>query len=119
MHLRATRHRFLCFLKKKQENIPINSVVLYLSTRTTPLTCFTLFQLYVVMLTRFTTFDDKDWFVANFWHTAAQELPDVVHEFPEKETYFVNFLREPVDPTGDEEEDFSTDAPKVYEELPS
>ncbi|KAL0851104.1 hypothetical protein ABMA28_006975, partial [Loxostege sticticalis] len=72
-----------------------------------------------VISDRFTTFDDKDWFVANFWHTAAQELPDVVHEFPEKETYFVNFLREPVDPTGDEEEDFSTDAPKVYEELPS
>lgn len=39
-------------------------------------------------------------------------------EFPEEETFFVNFLREPVDPTGDEEEDFSTEAPKVYEEIP-
>ncbi|XP_052742928.1 dynein axonemal heavy chain 8 [Bicyclus anynana] len=72
-----------------------------------------------VISDRFTTFDDKDWFVANFWKTAAQELPDIVSEFPEKETFFVNFLREPVDPTGDEDEDFSTDAPKIYEELPT
>ncbi|KAH9641784.1 hypothetical protein HF086_003910 [Spodoptera exigua] len=50
---------------------------------------------------------------------AAQELPEYVSEFPDEETYFVNFLREPVEPTGDEDEDFSTDAPKVYEELPS
>ncbi|KAJ0182474.1 hypothetical protein K1T71_001843 [Dendrolimus kikuchii] len=72
-----------------------------------------------VISDRFTTFDDKDWFVANFWKVAAQELPDVVSEFPEGETFFVNFLREPVDPTGDEDEDFSTEAPKIYEELPS
>ncbi|XP_045497912.1 dynein axonemal heavy chain 8 [Colias croceus] len=72
-----------------------------------------------VISDRFTTFDDKDWFVATFWKIAGQELADVVNEFPEGETFFVNFLREPVDPTGDEEEDFSTEAPKIYEELPS
>ncbi|VVC98542.1 unnamed protein product [Leptidea sinapis] len=72
-----------------------------------------------VISDRFTTFDDKDWFVANFWKIATRELPDLVSEFPDEETYFVNFLREPVDPTGDEEEDFSTEAPKIYEELPS
>ncbi|KAJ8735705.1 hypothetical protein PYW07_007325 [Mythimna separata] len=73
-----------------------------------------------VISDRFTTFDDKDWFVENFWKTAQQELPEYVSEFPEEETFFVNFLREPIDPTGEEdEEDFSTDAPKVYEELPS
>ncbi|XP_060805314.1 dynein axonemal heavy chain 8 [Amyelois transitella] len=72
-----------------------------------------------VISDRFTTFDDKHWFVANFWKTAMAEMPDVASEFPEGETFFVNFLREPVDPTGDEDEDFSTDAPKIYEELPS
>ncbi|XP_075973556.1 dynein heavy chain 8, axonemal kl-3 [Anticarsia gemmatalis] len=72
-----------------------------------------------VISDRFTTFDDKNWFVSNFWKTATGELPEYVNDFPEKETYFVNFLREPVDPTGDEDEDFSTDAPKVYEELPA
>ncbi|KPJ08753.1 Dynein heavy chain 8, axonemal [Papilio machaon] len=72
-----------------------------------------------VISDRFTTFDDKDWFVENFWKIAAHELPDVVNDFPTEDTYFVNILREPVDPTGDEEEDFSTEAPKIYEELPS
>ncbi|XP_047526251.1 dynein axonemal heavy chain 8 [Pieris napi] len=72
-----------------------------------------------VISDRFTTFDDKDWFVAMFWKTAAQELPDVVSEFPDGETFFVNFLREAADPTGDEDEDFSTEAPKIYEELPT
>ncbi|PZC81902.1 hypothetical protein B5X24_HaOG211688 [Helicoverpa armigera] len=72
-----------------------------------------------VISDRFTTFDDKEWFTANFWKTAAQELAEYRSEFPEEETFFVNFLREPIEPTGEEEEDFSTDAPKVYEELPS
>lgn len=57
--------------------------------------------------------------MANFWKTATAELPDVISEFPENETFFVNFLREPIEPTGDEDEDFSTDAPKVYEEMPT
>lgn len=73
----------------------------------------------LVTFSRFTTFEDKDWFVENFWKTAAEELPDVTSEFPEGETFFVNFLREPLEPTGDEDEDFSLDAPKIYEELPS
>lgn len=34
------------------------------------------------------------------------------------ETYFVNFLREPPEPTGDEPEDFVFEAPKIYEEIP-
>ncbi|XP_026320150.1 dynein heavy chain 8, axonemal [Hyposmocoma kahamanoa] len=71
-----------------------------------------------VISDRFTTYDDKNWFEANFWKTAAAELPGYVADFPTEETYFVNFLREPADPTGDEDEEFSTDAPKVYEEMP-
>lgn len=34
------------------------------------------------------------------------------------ETYFVNFLREPPEPTGDEPDDFVLEAPKIYEEIP-
>lgn len=34
------------------------------------------------------------------------------------ETYFVNFLREPPEPTGDEPDDFVLEAPKIYEEMP-
>lgn len=83
-------------------------------------TCFNYVSIIkCIFASRFTTFDDKNWFVENFWKTAAQELPEYVNDFPQEETFFVNFLREPVDPTGDEDEDFSTDAPKIYEELPS
>lgn len=57
--------------------------------------------------------------MTNFWATAAKELPDLVSEFPDKETFFVNFLREPIEPTGEEDEDISLDAPKIYEEIPS
>ena len=50
--------------------------------------------------------------------TAQQELgPDVKYYDP-TETYFVNFLREPPEPTGDEPEDFVLEAPKIYEEIP-
>lgn len=43
--------------------------------------------------------------------------PDFEHYSP-VETYFVNFLREPPEPTGDEPEDFVFEAPKIYEEIP-
>lgn len=43
--------------------------------------------------------------------------PDFQYYSP-VETYFVNFLREPPEPTGDEPEDFVLEAPKIYEEIP-
>lgn len=50
--------------------------------------------------------------------TAEKMLgPDFIFYDP-VETYFVNFLREPPEPTGDEPEDFVFEAPKVYEEMP-
>lgn len=36
----------------------------------------------------------------------------------EADAYFVNFLREAPDPTGDEPEDFIFEAPKTYEQIP-
>lgn len=35
------------------------------------------------------------------------------------EPYFVDFLREPPEPTGDEPEDFDYSAPKIYDPIPS
>lgn len=43
--------------------------------------------------------------------------PDFQYYSP-VETYFVDFLREPPEPTGDEPEDFVLEAPKIYEEIP-
>lgn len=49
-----------------------------------------------------------------------EELGDLYDEhFPEDETYWVDFLRDPPEPTGDEPDDFCFDAPKIYEEIPS
>ncbi|RLU26152.1 hypothetical protein DMN91_002318 [Ooceraea biroi] len=72
-----------------------------------------------VIADRFTTAADKEWFQNTLRRTAEKILgPDFQHYSP-IETYFVNFLREPPEPTGDEPEDFVLEAPKIYEEIPS
>ncbi|KAG7190763.1 hypothetical protein KM043_006835 [Ampulex compressa] len=72
-----------------------------------------------VIADRFTTAADKDWFRNALKRTAEKILgPDFDHYSP-NETYFVNFLREPPEPTGDEPDDFVLEAPKVYEEIPN
>lgn len=48
-----------------------------------------------------------------------KELDDVYDQYTEDVTYWVDFLREPPEATGDEPEDFCFDAPKIYEEIPS
>jgi len=35
------------------------------------------------------------------------------------EAYFVDFLRDPPEPTGDEPDDFDFSAPKIYDPIPS
>jgi hypothetical protein len=50
---------------------------------------------------------------------ARKELEDDYEYYTEDVTYWVDFLRDPPEATGDEPEDFSFDAPKIYEEVPS
>ncbi|EFN74803.1 Dynein heavy chain 8, axonemal [Camponotus floridanus] len=72
-----------------------------------------------VIADRFTNIVDKEWFQNTLRRTAEKILgPDFQYYSP-IETYFVNFLREPPEPTGDEPEDFVLEAPKIYEEIPS
>ncbi|XP_043790719.1 dynein axonemal heavy chain 8 [Apis laboriosa] len=72
-----------------------------------------------VIADRFTSEEDTTWFVNTLRRTAEKMLgPDFIFYEP-VETYFVNFLREPPEPTGDEPEDFVFEAPKIYEEMPS
>ncbi|KAL0129655.1 hypothetical protein PUN28_001727 [Cardiocondyla obscurior] len=72
-----------------------------------------------VIADRFITAADKEWFQNTLRRTAEKMLgPDFQYYSP-VETYFVNFLREPPEPTGDEPEDFVLEAPKIYEEIPS
>ena len=72
-----------------------------------------------VIADRFTNFEDKDWFDFKMNEIAEDLLGNDYADFSMEETYFVDFLREPIDPTGDEDEDVSLDAPKIYEEMPS
>lgn len=68
---------------------------------------------------RFTTFDDRNWFISAIDTVLKQMVPEFSEHFPAEDTYFVDFLRDPVEPTGDEGEDFSLESPKIYEEIPS
>lgn len=73
-----------------------------------------------VISDRFTNFADKDWFSDKMQELAQSQLSrDLYEHYTPEETYFVDFLREPLEPTGDEPEGFCFDAPKVYEEWPS
>ncbi|XP_025829635.1 dynein heavy chain 8, axonemal [Agrilus planipennis] len=74
-----------------------------------------------VISDRFTSYEDRDWFTKNLRREARDFLgADVYNQhFSEDETYFVDFLREAPEATGDEPEDFDFSPPKVYEEMPS
>lgn len=69
--------------------------------------------------TRFTTIEDKIWFENALKAQAQEELDDDFQYYTEGETFWVDFLREPPDATGDEPDDFDFSAPKIYEEIPS
>ncbi|KAK5645861.1 hypothetical protein RI129_004325 [Pyrocoelia pectoralis] len=62
---------------------------------------------------------DRDWFYNNLLRQAREELPNNEEDIPEEESYWVDYLKEAMEPTGDEPEDFCFDAPKIYEEIPS
>ncbi|KAM9553974.1 dynein axonemal heavy chain 8-like [Salvelinus alpinus] len=72
-----------------------------------------------VIADRFVCFEDKVWFEKAISrviqdHVDPSLIPDL-HPDP----YFVDFLREALEPTGDEADDVCLDAPKVYELVPS
>ncbi len=72
-----------------------------------------------VISDRFTTFDDKEWFVNKMDELVGQEIPEFYDQYPRKETYFVDFLSDPPEPTGEEDDDFFDEEFFIYEEIPS
>ena len=70
-----------------------------------------------VIADRFTNLEDKAWFDNNLNETLQTALGDDVeiHDEP----FFVDFMREAPEPTGEEEDDADLEAPKVYELVPS
>lgn len=73
-----------------------------------------------VIADRCTNFADRNWFVDKMRQLAEEWLDaDDFENYEEEETYFVDFLRDAPDPTGEEGEDVSLEPPKLYEEIPS
>ena len=73
-------------------------------------------KVYIV-IDRFTNEEDKDWFEAAISKVVKQNVGEEYFPKLAKEPYFVDFLRDAPEPTGEEDEDADFDAPKIYEEV--
>ncbi|KAM6082368.1 dynein axonemal heavy chain 8 [Chlamydotis macqueenii] len=72
-----------------------------------------------VIADRFITPEDRAWFDKTVTKAIEEYVDKGLKEVLQAEAYFVDFLREMPEPTGDEPEDFVFKPPKVYEEIPS
>ncbi|KAG7159116.1 Dynein heavy chain 5, axonemal-like 2, partial [Homarus americanus] len=72
-----------------------------------------------VIADRFTSPKDVKWFEDALVNVAQQELGMRFTKLINTTHYFVDFLRDAPEPTGDEGEDLDMEMPKVYEPIPS
>ncbi|XP_071957897.1 dynein axonemal heavy chain 5-like isoform X2 [Antedon mediterranea] len=72
-----------------------------------------------VISDRFTNKQDSDWFQKTVVRVAGEELGEQLQSCIEESQYFVDFLRDAPEATGDEPEDADFEAPKIYEPIPS
>ncbi|KAM6127972.1 dynein axonemal heavy chain 8 [Pterocles gutturalis] len=72
-----------------------------------------------VIADRFITAEDTAWFEKTITKAIEEYVDKGLTEALQAEPYFVDFLRDAPEPTGDEPEDFDFVPPKVYEEIPS
>ena len=68
---------------------------------------------------RFTNFEDKHWFDACIKRVTSQHIGEEYVDQLDAEPYFVDFMRDAPEPTGEEGDDADLDAPKVYEAVRS
>lgn len=64
---------------------------------------------------RFITPDDEQWFNAQLIRAVEENISPEVAANINPEPYFVDFLRDMPEPTGDEPEDTMFEVPKIYE----
>lgn len=69
------------------------------------------------MIFRFITPEDTAWFDKAITKAIEEYVDTGLTEVLQAEPYFVDFLREVPEPTGDEPEDFVFEPPKIYEEV--
>lgn len=72
-----------------------------------------------VISDRFTSQKDVDWFVKRLHSGLATDLGESYEQQLAPDPYFVDFLRDAPEPTGEEQDDADLEAPKVYEPVPS
>ncbi|TKC36333.1 hypothetical protein EI555_006320, partial [Monodon monoceros] len=72
-----------------------------------------------VIADRFITPDDEQWFNAHLIRAVEENVSPDVGSYILPEPYFVDFLCEMPEPTGDEPEDTVFEVPKIYELVPS
>ncbi|NXF87312.1 DYH8 protein, partial [Eubucco bourcierii] len=72
-----------------------------------------------VIADRFITPEDAAWFDKTINKVIEEYVDANLTNVLQAESYFVDFLREMPEPTGDEPEGFVFEAPKIYEEVPN
>jgi dynein heavy chain len=72
-----------------------------------------------VIADRFTSHQDKKWFESALSAVISENMGEDSLKMLDEEPFFVDFLRDPPEATGDEPEDAVFDAPKVYEPVPT
>ncbi|KAM6900105.1 dynein axonemal heavy chain 5 [Xenentodon cancila] len=72
-----------------------------------------------VIADRFINISDRQTFSSIMEKITVEDHGNTLTEHAQWDSYFVDFLREPPEVTGDEPEDFDLDAPKVYEPIES
>ncbi|CAF0945608.1 unnamed protein product [Adineta steineri] len=76
-------------------------------------------ECYRVIADRFVAPEDKDWFEKTIKIVAEEDCGSHAASAMHAEPYFVDFLREAPEPTGEEGDDADFEAPKIYEPIPS
>ena len=72
---------------------------------------------YACSIPRFTNAEDKQWFDNAVLRVGRNEMGEEYAERIQEEPYFVDFLRDPPEPTGEEADDAALEAPKIYEKV--
>ncbi|XP_076449856.1 dynein axonemal heavy chain 5-like isoform X2 [Babylonia areolata] len=72
-----------------------------------------------VIADRFTIVEDTQWLVKTMTRVATEDLGEELGKTTEPYHYFVEFLRDAPEPTGEEGEDVDFDMPRIYEPIDS
>ena len=71
-----------------------------------------------VIADRFTNLKDVAWFNNRLRANVAEDLGEPLADVMAEEPYYVDFLRDAPEATGEEDDDADLDAPKIYESVP-